>query len=367
MRKLILLSSVFILSFGAFAQQDVQAQWATSIQMNNYISKFDAYRQDFNNYVRSLGMDIEMAAEQATATEANAMRQNTAAANAQSVNERLSTLMKTMADVHMSTVNKADILCVISSSEQSWHAMAKNADKVMEEKTTKQLAELNQEEGTDSANGVTDQARKRYAKRTGTPADFDMSEWMNTASLPSDPIKLEEKLRSIGNAFGETFESVPPDLSDNPDTNLQAIIAKQTKLRAWEAAAITATNNVIKDKIGFAGSSSIESLTDRLEACGWEQADIQNFIGEGLSKEAYFETMTKWSSCPAMIIQRANAGTDGLLTEILAELTLSNKLAAAQWQRQGDTIVTQSGNIILGLEQPKAEVDAKIRSARRGQ
>ena len=162
MRKLILLSSVFMLSFGVLMDNDAyaigdEARDSTLQETNRIIVEYLARH-----------------AEQLTATAAEQTDAAAQIANAQSTNASLNAQQTAAAGVAMSNSNTAEALCPALSAVMSDSAVKANADRAAEAFYQSQLSCLKGEPGCDSEFGVIDQARKKYAKRKGTIEDIDV-------------------------------------------------------------------------------------------------------------------------------------------------------------------------------------------------
>ena len=372
MRKLILLSSVFVLSFAVFAQQDADAQRATEPTLEKVLQK-----------TAELNEKLTILAEQITAGEAAALRGGAAIATAGSYSDTTRTQQGAIAGMAMATSNSKPILCDLTSPSRAHALIDGNAAATIADIGEDQMGLVNQEKGTKAENGLTDSRIKIFeelaskctpegnggadaANCSGSDNEYlTVSSLLNTVAIP--PAEIEKRTFFAELALTKATEAILPSSLENPDTNMINIIVEQKQLQALNSVALALYNRVMEGKIAAAGSSVSQYLGDRLRAGGWSDAQIEEISpGGAISKEAYFKVLTYGSDNPAMVLQQLNATEADLMRVIAKELMLNNQLAFENYQKQDAIMLGLAGNIALGLGEPKDKLDAKIRSARRG-
>jgi|GEM_PF-3409439 len=356
MRKLILLSSVFALSFGAFAQKEADAfgglfgaaagiGQATEATLQNVLEKSEEVREETAERFTELYNELRLMSEQATVTGAASDAALLGGMSADNINRANGVKQNLHAGSAISYANAGGQNCVIASGGKGKAIVDEGSQKEAKELADEGLALLSGKAGTDAANGRDDYLRLLAKKRKTfcDPADkggadvectgdgsndhVNFFSMLSPEAYSEDNPMLKEKHDYFQQLITSTRNpvSVPPDLLVQPDTATDIMMVKADRLKA-ELSVTNAVFSKIRANRKKIPSTVADSLKERLEADGWSEAEVKKLTENGVSKKSMYKALTKGSSGSKMLLQKVSANERDLQANILGALALNNDL-----------------------------------------
>jgi len=378
MRKLILLSSVFALSFGAFAQKEADAfglgglfgaatgiGQATEATLQNVLEKSEEVREETAERFTELYNELRLMSEQQTvsgaAGDAVLLGGMTSMQNANAIGMQ----QQLNADSAMSYVNAGGQNCVLGSGGKGTAAVNEGAEAATDELIEVRMRNINSEAGTDAENGLVDFQRRMFQRSTALcdPAgngganvfctgEGNAQITLSTILYPhpfhvDNPV--DEELNYMQDLlFSRIGVSVSPDLLEEPDTNAMNMVVEADRLKA---------------EMSIGQSVFTTSLAERLEAGGWSPDKIRKLTDGGVSKNSMYHALTVGSYSSELILQKTSANERDLLANIWGEVALSNVLQFEQYKLLEAIALATATNIVVNRDDAIKDLNARISNA----
>ena len=392
MRKLILLSSVFALSFGAFAQKEADAfglgglfgaatgiGQATEATLQNVLEKSEEVREETAERFTELYNELRLMSEQQTvsgaAGDAVLLGGMTSMQNANAIGMQ----QQLNADSAMSYVNAGGQNCVLGSGGKGTAAVNEGAEAATDELIEVRMRNINSEAGTDAENGLVDFQRRMFQRSTALcdPAgngganvfctgEGNAQITLSTILYPhafhvDNPV--DEELNYMQDLlFSRIGVSVSPDLLEEPDTNAMNMVVEADRLKA-EMSIGQSVFTLLQGNRTRIDSTVATSLAERLEAGGWSPDKIRKLTDGGVSKNSMYHALTVGSYSSELILQKTSANERDLLANIWGEVALSNVLQFEQYKLLEAIALATATNIVVNRDDAIKDLNARISNA----
>lgn len=387
MRKILLLSTVFALSFSVFAQNDAEAGWATTglqIQQDNTNKKgFQDTQQTIVDNLellfQNLKKELELQQEQDDTVDLANQANHNAIGTAVSGNARTGVQQNRFAVTATNYQNSAGQNCVIASGGKGTSKVTEGAESETEQLITERMKTINSEAGTDAENGLVDFQRKMFerSKALCDPAGnggantfcggagnahVSLSTILTPLAFQNQP-PLKDKLEYIQDLlFSRVPISVNPDLLEQPNTETMNMVVESDRLKAEMSVGQTLFS-ILQGNRTKVDSSVVNSIKQRLEAGGWSGQKIDNMTAGGISKNALYHALSVGSYTSEFMLQKASANERDLLANILAETQLNNVLQFEQYKLLEAIALATATNIVVNRDDAIKDLNNRISAA----
>lgn len=386
MRKLILLSFVFVLTMGVFAQKEADAVFATTawqeLVREAVKDNTSTLQTEISERFEKLYLELRnMSGQNSTVGTANTMASIRASGN--SNQSRAITAQQGLQAGALTTyVNAGGQNCVLASGGKGNAVVSEGADNTTEQLIVERMRNVNSEAGTDAENGLVDFRIKMF-ERSRALCDPSGNGGANTFCNGSgnghitlatiltplafqNQSPLTERLDYLQDLlFARIPVSVNPDLLEDPDTKAMNMVVESDRIKAEMSVGQTLFSILQGNRTKIA-TTAADTLKERLIAGGWSEEKIDNLTAGGISKNSMYHALTTGSFSSEMLLQKASANGRDLNANILGELALNNVLQFEQYKLLEAIALATATNIVVNRDDAIKDLNARISAANNG-
>jgi len=313
MRKILLLSSVFALSFGVFAEHNEANAWSSaaivaainSLKANNKkeIDEQEANQINKQQEVLENGTTADQKnAEQRDSTVVAAQTQATRTADALSSNQTIQTQQAAMYNDYSRVSGVGDYACSFITADgttgNAYTQKSRKQDEIEEENKNNLAGATGSPIGDGIVNGRVNLYKPDMCKDiesgtrecTGTDNDYlSAGTALNNKNMTADQDAKMEYYTTV--AYMPTLPAVQPDLYQNPNTNMKNIAVESDRIRMLMSISPSVMASIRASRKPTDGGGAITKIRETLLHGGFlPQDEVDKLVPEsGVSMMALFE------------------------------------------------------------------------------